>query len=43
MIKMMLQKLEVEKEPGFSKADLPKVHEWIKAFLATAPKMRQSE
>lgn len=29
MIKMVLQTMEVEKEPGFSVQDLPKVHAWI--------------
>lgn len=29
MIKMVLQTMGVEKEPGFSKQDLPKVHAWI--------------
>ncbi|KAJ9500577.1 hypothetical protein H2202_003793 [Exophiala xenobiotica] len=32
MIKMVLQTLEVEKEPGFGAADLPKVHAWINGF-----------
>lgn len=29
MIKMVLQTMEVEKEPGFSRPKLPKVHTWI--------------
>ncbi|KAK5048354.1 hypothetical protein LTR84_006024 [Exophiala bonariae] len=29
MIKMVLQTMGVEKEPGFSKQDLPKIHAWI--------------
>jgi len=32
MIKMMLQTLGVENEPGFSERDLPKVHAWINGF-----------